>query len=83
MSLKYDPSKANYEDLVKFFFSFHDPTTGNRQGNDVYVLRCLFSHLLERSLARCGCMPRNERRVDGRVPLFAVLSVAKGPVLLQ
>jgi peptide-methionine (S)-S-oxide reductase len=23
------------EDLIKFFFSFHDPTTFNRQGNDV------------------------------------------------
>ncbi|KAG7343752.1 bifunctional methionine sulfoxide reductase [Nitzschia inconspicua] len=24
-----------FEDLIKFFFSFHDPTTLNRQGNDV------------------------------------------------
>eukprot|EP00616_Rhizochromulina_sp_CCMP1243_P006883 CAMPEP_0118963484 /NCGR_PEP_ID=MMETSP1173-20130426/1360_1 /TAXON_ID=1034831 /ORGANISM="Rhizochromulina marina cf, Strain CCMP1243" /LENGTH=253 /DNA_ID=CAMNT_0006911817 /DNA_START=8 /DNA_END=769 /DNA_ORIENTATION=- len=24
-----------YEDLVRFFFQFHDPTTANRQGNDV------------------------------------------------
>jgi peptide-methionine (S)-S-oxide reductase len=26
---------AIYEDLIKFFFRFHDPTTRNRQGNDV------------------------------------------------
>jgi peptide-methionine (S)-S-oxide reductase len=25
---------ANFEDLIKFFFLFHDPTTMNRQGND-------------------------------------------------
>jgi peptide-methionine (S)-S-oxide reductase len=24
-----------YEELIKFFFQFHDPTTLNRQGNDV------------------------------------------------
>lgn len=29
-----DPSK-HFEDLIRFFFLFHDPTTENRQGNDV------------------------------------------------
>ena len=29
-----DPD-AHYEALIKFFFQFHDPTTLNRQGNDV------------------------------------------------
>jgi peptide-methionine (S)-S-oxide reductase len=28
-----DPSK-NFENLIRFFFSFHDPTTLNRQGAD-------------------------------------------------
>jgi len=26
---------AHFEELVRFFFSFHDPTTKNRQGNDI------------------------------------------------
>jgi len=26
---------AHFEELVKFFFLFHDPTTADRQGNDV------------------------------------------------
>lgn len=32
--LWYDPTKVNYEDLVRFFFRIHDPTTKNKQGND-------------------------------------------------
>ncbi|MBQ1018482.1 peptide-methionine (S)-S-oxide reductase MsrA [Micromonospora ureilytica] len=31
----YDPSKINYEDLLKVFWENHDPTQGMRQGNDV------------------------------------------------
>ncbi|MER3498044.1 MAG: peptide-methionine (S)-S-oxide reductase [Chitinophagaceae bacterium] len=31
----YDPSKINFETLVKAFFASHDPTQLNRQGNDV------------------------------------------------
>jgi peptide-methionine (S)-S-oxide reductase len=29
-----DPEK-NFEAIIRFFFQFHDPTTKNRQGNDV------------------------------------------------
>ena len=29
-----NPDK-HYEELLRFFFMFHDPTTKNRQGNDV------------------------------------------------
>ena len=30
----YDPSKVTYEQLLKVFWEAHDPTQGNRQGND-------------------------------------------------
>ena len=33
--VKYDPSATSYEDLASHFYTFHDPTTRNRQGNDV------------------------------------------------
>ena len=31
----FDNSVASYEEVVKFFFTFHDPTFKDRQGNDV------------------------------------------------
>ena len=31
----FDPDKLSYEDLLGWFFRMHDPTTPNRQGNDV------------------------------------------------
>jgi len=33
--LEYDSSKISYNELLEIFWNFHDPTTLNRQGNDV------------------------------------------------
>jgi peptide-methionine (S)-S-oxide reductase len=31
----FDPQQLSYRRLLEFFFQIHDPTTANRQGNDV------------------------------------------------
>ena len=31
----YDPAKTSYRQILEFFFQIHDPTTLNRQGNDL------------------------------------------------
>lgn len=35
VKVTFDPKKLKYEDLLLYFFKIHDPTTANRQGNDV------------------------------------------------
>jgi peptide-methionine (S)-S-oxide reductase len=35
VQIEFDPEVITYEDLLRIFFTVHDPTTKDRQGNDV------------------------------------------------
>lgn len=35
VQVHFDPARTTYEALLRFFFRMHDPTTLNRQGNDI------------------------------------------------
>lgn len=35
VQIRFDPAKTSFEALLRFFFRMHDPTTLNRQGNDL------------------------------------------------
>jgi peptide-methionine (S)-S-oxide reductase len=35
IEINFDPTQTSYRDLLEFFFQVHDPTTRNRQGNDI------------------------------------------------
>jgi methionine-S-sulfoxide reductase len=35
IEVEFDPTKVTYEEILKVFFRMHDPTSLNRQGNDV------------------------------------------------
>ena len=35
IEITYDPARTDYRAMLEFFFQIHDPTTKNRQGNDI------------------------------------------------
>jgi peptide methionine sulfoxide reductase msrA/msrB len=35
IKIVFDPARISYDELLRFFFRMHDPTTKNRQGNDI------------------------------------------------
>jgi peptide-methionine (S)-S-oxide reductase len=35
IEINFDPARTSYRTLLEFFFQIHDPTTLNRQGNDL------------------------------------------------
>jgi len=35
LQIIFDPSKITFDEILDFFFRLHDPTTANRQGNDI------------------------------------------------
>lgn len=37
IEIVFDPARTSYRELLEFFFQIHDPTTRDRQGNDIGV----------------------------------------------
>ncbi len=35
MEIVFDPAQISFREILEFFFQIHDPSTKNRQGNDV------------------------------------------------
>jgi len=35
IEIVFDPERTSYREILEFFFQIHDPTTRNRQGNDI------------------------------------------------
>lgn len=53
--IEYDPAVIDYGQLLRIFWAFHDPTTLNRQGNDIgsqYRSIILYTDEDQKSIAR-------------------------------
>ncbi len=74
VELVFDPTKTSYEDILLFFFKMHDPTTRNRQGNDIgtsYRSAIFYENEEQRRIAEAV-----KKRVDDS-------GAWKGPVVTQ
>ena len=51
--IKFDPSEISFKEVLQIFFATHDPTTLNRQGNDIgdSYRSAIFYHSLEQKEA--------------------------------
>jgi peptide-methionine (S)-S-oxide reductase len=53
VQLTFDPNMISYREILEIFFAIHDPTTLNRQGNDIGTQYCsvIFYHSPEQKAA--------------------------------
>jgi len=63
IQLQYDPEEVTYEELLKVFWSTHNPTTKNRQGPDVgsQYRSVIFYHTPEQELSARRSMEELEK----------------------
>lgn len=69
VKIEFDPLEISYRDLLTVFFATHDPTTVNRQGNDVgtqYRSVILVTSSLERLEAEKFVDEINASSVEGK-----------------
>ena len=90
IEIVFDPARTSYRDILEFFFQIHDPTTVNRQGNDIgmsYRSAIFYLDDDQRRVAEdtiadvdaSGLWPgRSRHRGDARRPLLGSRAGAPG-----
>lgn len=66
----YNPEQVSYEEILYIFFATHDPTTLNRQGNDVgtqYRSAIFYENEQQKEIAQKVTENLNEEIFDGKI----------------
>ena len=69
IKIEFDPDEVTFNDLLTVFFATHDPTTMNRQGNDVgtqYRSTVLYTSEAQKEAAEVFIAKLNASDPDGR-----------------
>ncbi|WP_393970827.1 peptide-methionine (S)-S-oxide reductase MsrA [Oxyplasma meridianum] len=64
--IRYDPSVISFKEILDVFFSTHDPTTLNRQGNDVgtqYRSAIFYVNQEQKAIAEMAIKELTEKRI--------------------
>ncbi|WP_336973217.1 peptide-methionine (S)-S-oxide reductase MsrA [Sphingobium aromaticiconvertens] len=71
--ITYDPAQISYDDLLDIFFATHEPTTLNRQGNDVgtQYRSAIFPHSPEQEAQAHAAITRAQP--DHRDPIVTTI----------
>jgi peptide methionine sulfoxide reductase msrA/msrB len=80
VKIVYDPKKVSYEQLLKVHFATHDPTTLNRQGNDVgpqYRSAIFYADEKQKELAEAFIADLTDAKVYDK-PIVTTLEPLKG-----
>ncbi|MGB5417600.1 peptide-methionine (S)-S-oxide reductase MsrA [Algibacter sp.] len=71
IEITYDPTETNYKELLDYFFRIHNPTTVDRQGNDIgssYRSAIFYQNEAEKAQAEAMIKIVNDsKKWDGKV----------------
>jgi methionine-S-sulfoxide reductase len=78
VEIRFDPARVSYDKLLELFFKMHDPTTRDRQGNDVgsQYRSAVFTHGEAQRKAAEAMRQRIERSKAWRAPLTTQIAPA-------
>ena len=69
VKIVFDPQKVSYRELLDVFFTIHDPTTLNRQGNDAgtqYRSAIFYHSPAQKAAAEAACAAVTAGRIWGK-----------------
>ncbi len=76
VQVTFDPAEISYDDLLRVFFAMHDPTTRDRQGNDIgpQYRSAIFTH--DAAQHEAALRVRDEVAAAGIWPAAIVTEIA-------